>query len=97
MWRRIGVGIKALKRKTAQCSAEMEGFRGMPKWVVICPKCNHQLTYAEVAEEIRESMRRDPIRSMTRPAIERGGEIQKCSHCQREIKINACDLTYSYL
>jgi hypothetical protein len=69
----------------------------MPKWVVICPKCSHQLTYAEVEEHVRESMRRDPIVNMTRPRIEPGGQEQKCSYCKREIKIKACDLTYSYL
>ena len=69
----------------------------MPKWVVICPKCNHQLTYAEVEEAAREAVRRDPVATITRPAIEPGGELQRCSYCKREIKINPCDLTYSYL
>jgi len=69
----------------------------MPKWVVICPKCNHQLTYAEIEEEAREAVRRDPAGRATRPTVEPGGEMQQCSYCKREIKINPCDLTYSYL
>jgi hypothetical protein len=69
----------------------------MPKWVVICPKCNHQLTYAEVDENAREAVRKDPVGNAVRPTVEPGGGTQRCSHCQREIKINPCDLTYSYL
>lgn len=69
----------------------------MPKWVVICPKCNHQLTYAEIEEQVREAVRRDPGGTATRPIIEPGGKIQTCAYCKREIKINPCDLTYSYL
>ena len=69
----------------------------MPKWVVICPKCNRQLTYAEIDEEVREAVRRDPVGKAVRPTVEPGGVKQTCCYCQREIKINPCDLTYSYL
>ena len=69
----------------------------MPKWVFICPKCNTQQTYVEIEEQVLELVRKDPLGKVTRPVVQSGGETQKCSQCQRDIKVNSCDLTYSYL
>ena len=69
----------------------------MPKWVFICPKCNAQVTYSEIEEQVLELVRRDPRGKVTRPSIQPGGETQRCARCEREIKVNSCDLTYSYL
>jgi hypothetical protein len=69
----------------------------MPNWVTICPNCKRQYTYAEVKPALLEAARRDPISTMTRPAIAPVGEKQRCPACHKEITIKSCDLTYSYL
>lgn len=69
----------------------------MPKWVVICPNCKRPHTYAEVEAAKLDTARRDPIRTVTRPTVVPDGERQKCSLCNKEMKIKNCDLTYSYL
>lgn len=69
----------------------------MPKWVVICPFCKRQHTYAEVDEEAVGLVRAEPAGIGTKPSVDPSGERQKCPNCNREMKINKCDLTYSYL
>jgi len=68
----------------------------MPKWVIICPNCKRQNTYSQVDDAALDSVRRDPVGTRTKPTLPEG-EKQKCPNCGREIKINNCDLTYSYL
>jgi len=68
----------------------------MPKWVIICPNCKRQQTYSEVEDAALDSVRRDPVGTRTKPALPEG-EKQKCPNCGRDIRVNTCDLTYSYL
>lgn len=68
----------------------------MPKWVVICPMCKSQHTYAEIENAQVEAFRFDADAAPSKPPVPQG-EKQKCPACGREIPIRNCDLNYSYL
>jgi len=68
----------------------------MPKWVIICPLCKRQHTYAEIEKAEPDPFRFDADAAPPKPAVPEG-EKQKCPACGREIAIRNCDLSYSYL
>lgn len=68
----------------------------MPRWVVICPLCKRQHTYAEINSTQAETFRFEADATPPKPAIQEG-EKQKCPACGREMPIRNCDLNYSYL
>jgi endogenous inhibitor of DNA gyrase (YacG/DUF329 family) len=64
----------------------------VPRWVVSCPECGHELTHTPISELAGGT--RDPFASPPKPAIPDGGSQLKCSNCDKSATYLMSDLRY---
>ncbi len=56
----------------------------MPRWMLKCPKCNHNFTHTKIERAIIEEASRDPFGIVPKPPFVQDGEKHTCPGCKDE-------------
>jgi hypothetical protein len=62
----------------------------MPRWVVRCPKCNHEFTHTEIDKAMLEQVNHDPFGVLPRPSEQK----RTCPNCNTESFFSQTQLFY---
>jgi endogenous inhibitor of DNA gyrase (YacG/DUF329 family) len=66
----------------------------MPRWMVMCPECDHTFTHTEIEPSIIKQAHLDPFQVLPRPKIPSTGEKRPCPNCKTESVFRARHLFY---
>jgi hypothetical protein len=65
----------------------------MPRWMVMCPECDHTFTHTEIEPSIIKQAHLDPFQVLPRPKIP-SGEKRICPNCKTESVFRSRHLFY---